>query len=88
MLYGDGLVLIGGEGQGLQISYIITGPIHAGILHAPPSPLPGTAIGEVEVSKSAAPQEQNQSRKPQENIFFHSRTSFVGKESKFLTIIL
>ena len=72
MVYGDGLVVILGEGDGLKISYVIAGPVHAGVLHAPPCPLPWSAIGKVEIGKCTAANDQHDRDQDHDHVFLHS----------------
>ena len=72
MVYGDGLVVILGEGDGLKISYVIAGPVHTGVLHAPPCPLPWSAIGKVEIGKCTAANDQHDRDQDHDYVFLHS----------------
>ena len=73
MVYGDGFVVIRCEGHCLQISYVVSGPVHARVLHAPPCPLPWSAIGKVEIGKCPAANDQHDGDHDHDHVFLHSQ---------------
>lgn len=73
MVYGDGFVVIRCEGDGLKISYVVSGPVHTRVLHAPPCPLPWSAISKVEIGKCPAANDQHDGDHDHDHVFLHSQ---------------
>ena len=76
MLYRNGFIIIFCKGKGFQVPYMVAGPVHAGVLHAPPGALPGTAAEKMDVGEKAAARQEYDGNHNGCQVFLHDSTSF------------